>query len=259
MPAVLYAEALELRAPHDAVFVAALAQDNGEVLSGQEVFQLEAPALSAELELSRRELAGLDAQIDVNAVRRGALPLLRERRSELLGRLSQVSAKLKENTVLANQTGKLRFEGGLSAGQWVERNALLGHVFDPQQLRIYALLEDANLARLDLVKHASFVAPWPRQTYIESIPLAGAFTPVQDLPFEELFLIHGGSIQPSAEGEPKRLETRHMAIELKVPYATQHVPHHRLRGRLRLYTLNESLILRWGRQVGRVLWQEFQF
>jgi len=81
---------------------------------------------------------------------------------------------------------------------------------------------------------------------------------VRQLPFEELAGVHGGPLAVAAAGDGRTLETPAMAIEIPVPETSGIDLRHRLRGVLRVRTEPESLVLRWGRGLSRVVWRELQ-
>ena len=258
VPAILYLSSEEIYAPRDA-WVRSVAVDDGVVVRrGDMLVLLEAPALNAEQALLKRELAGLEAQLAVNAVRRGALPLLRERRADVRNRLRQIDAALMASTIVANRPGRLEHVAPLSVGHWVGQAELLARLRDPAEMRIYALMLETDVRRIDLGVGATFVAPWPRRLRLENVPVHAEITPVRQIPFVELAEPNGGPLAVAPTGDGRTLETPAMAIAISVPNNSSIELRHRLRGTLRLKTGPESLVLRWGRGLARVVWRELQ-
>jgi putative peptide zinc metalloprotease protein len=258
VPAVLDLTSEDIYAPRDARVRAIAADDGSRVRRGDTLLRLEAPALEAERALLRRELAGLEEQLAANTVRRGALPLLRERRADVRTRLTQVGAALAEMTIAADRAGRLAHVAPLSPGQWVGQAAPLAQVRDPAEMRIHALMKETDVSRLDPDAGATFVAPWPRRLRLANVPVPAEVTPVRQLAFEELADVHGGPLAVAAAGDGRTLETPAMAIEIPVSEISGIDLRHRLRGVLRLRTEPESLVLRWGRALSRVIWRELQ-
>mgnify|MGYP000411977909 CR=1 FL=1 len=258
-PAVVNGEVTIVRAPRDSVVESVHFQDGDMVGETAPLLELDTPDLRADRIALARELRGLDAQIDAGAVKQGALPLLRERRVEASDRLSQIDARLDQNIVTVPQEGQFFRKGEWAAGQWVAKNMHLGQVIDQRQLKLYALVPEADLSRLDPNKSITFTAPWPRQMSLEDIPVHGDFIPVRSVPYDELFLEHGGSVQKAAGPQDRALENPFMAIELELPSdSTQPALRHRIRGVVRFRTFDESLLLHWVTTLSRVIWREMQ-
>lgn len=258
VPAVLYVHTEEIYAPSDAWVRAIPAADGSVIGQGEMLIELEAPALEAEKSLLQRELEGLNAQIAANTVRRGALPLLSERREDVQLRLRQIHAALAKTQVVATRSGRIAHMLPLSQGQWVVQTAPLAEVRDSGEMRIYALMRETEASRIDLVADATFVSPWPRRLRLENVPVLAEFTPVRQLPFEELADVHGGSLTMAETEEGRMLETAAMAMEIPVVNTSGVELRHRLRGVLRVQTEPESNLLRWSRSLARVVWRELQ-
>jgi len=125
-------------------------------------------------------------------------------------------------------------------------------------MRIYALMLETDVRRIDLGVGATFVAPWPRRLRLENVPVHAEITPVRQIPFVELAEPNGGPLAVAPTGDGRTLETPAMAIAISVPNNSSIELRHRLRGTLRLKTGPESLVLRWGRGLARVVWRELQ-
>lgn len=257
-PAVLYMQIEEIYAPVDALVQTIFRASGDMVVEGDQLVALEATMLEDERALLQRELHGLGIQISENEIRRGALPLLRERQADVQSRLAQIVVAIDEATLTAAQSGYIEHWTPFSEGQWVSQSAPLVKVRVPLDLRIYAFLQESEISRLDTDVDATFITPWPRRIRMDDLPILADFNPTRQLPFEELASIHGGPLPVVSNGDNLMLETPGMAIEIEVPEVMNIDLLHRARGRLRFTTVRESLLLRWSRSLARVIWRELQ-
>ncbi len=266
LPAVLDVQRQSVFAPEAARVTAVFVEAGALVAEGELLMQLEAPALAAEhdrLAIQRR--AAEDALADAQ-MRRGALPLLRDRLADIEERERALAERLSGLMITAPRRGFIESQSLPKLGEWVGQSRELLQVVDTSAPRVRALMTPQQVEKLSDAASARFHAPWPNAQEFAVAPRIERITPIDVLPFPEMSKASGGPIAVSvvqgqfsdrSQSRP-RLQSAHYLVDFHLENAPGAIVK-RQRGQIITKTKPRSLLADGARRVYAMLLRELQF